>query len=137
MFNATLSNWITWAVLTAVLSGCLYAGGRVDGWDRRGQAQQAADYAALRQAQSTFLVDLQHTLQDGEEIARITGDWRQTLGGIRNELSRLSAGADCPSDPDRSVLIDHAVGEANATLRAAGAGHDGAAEGDNPDHDTP
>ncbi|OLF81288.1 hypothetical protein AWH62_01020 [Maricaulis sp. W15] len=127
----------------ALLAGALvmiagaYLNGRVEGWERRDAAQDAADLAALTASQISFMADLQVALEDGETTARLTSDWAQTIGGIRNEISRISSGVDCPSDPDRSLLVDHAVEEANAALRAAGAQPDGAGAAGGGDFDPP
>ncbi|RKQ96412.1 hypothetical protein [Maricaulis maris] len=127
------------ALLVAVLAmiSWAYLSGRVDGWERRDAAQDAADLAAITASQTSFMADLQVALEDGEATARLTSDWAQTIGGIRNEIARISTGIDCPSDPDRSLLVDRAVEEANAALRAAGAQPDGAPTAGGGDFDSP
>ncbi|MED5550021.1 MAG: hypothetical protein VX529_11750 [Pseudomonadota bacterium] len=109
------------------LVAAVYAKGRSDGWDRHVAEQSAADLAAHQAAQVEFIDDLRAALQDGEATARLESHFEQTLGGIRDELSRLSAGPDCPRPVDRSLLIDRAIDEVNDTLRSAGAEPYGAA----------
>ena len=121
-----LSRGVAALLLVSGIVGWAYTRGRVDGWERREIAQNAADLRALGSAQDQFLADLRIALDEGENTARLESDFQQTLGGIRNELARLSSGTDCPSPTDRSLLIDRAISEANATLRASGAELDGA-----------
>jgi hypothetical protein len=116
--------------VSLAMSGGTYVSGRIEGWDRRDQAQQAADFAALRENQMQFIEDLRANQQEGGQGARLEAEIGQTLGGIQNELSRLSSASVCYHDPARGVLVDQAVDTVNASIRTALGEPDGSAPGD-------
>lgn len=109
-----------------------YTAGRMEGWERRDDAQQSADLAALQQNQAQFLADLAANQQEGGQGARLEAEIGQTLGGIQNELSRLSSASVCYHDPDRGLLVDQAVDTVNESIRTALAQSDGS-PGGNPE----
>jgi len=106
------------AAAVALASGA-YVSGRMEGWDRRDDAQQSADLAAMQENQARFLSDLAANQREGGQGARLEAEIGQTLGGIQNELTRLSSASVCYHDPDRGVLVDQAVDTVNASIRAA------------------
>lgn len=123
-----------------VVSGAAYWRGDANGWHRREAQQTEADYAQLIENQTTFLADLRANQKDGDTSARLIGSASQTLGGIQNDLTRLSDRLSCPADPDRGRLLDATVDTVNTALATArlefdgaGAGSAGTAAARNPD----
>jgi len=119
------------AVSIALASGA-YVSGRMEGWERRDDAQQAADLIAMQENQAQFLADLAANQREGGQGARLEAEIGQTLGGIQNELTRLSSASVCYHDPARGLLVDQAVDTVNASIRTALSQSD-AAPGGNPE----
>jgi hypothetical protein len=129
MIFSTARAWIALGSLTALIgiSSGAYVCGRIEGWDRRDTAQFRADHAAFLESQQQFLLDLGKNQDDGSIVAAITTQFEEGLGGIRNDLERIESESVCPVDPRRGLLLDDAVNQANATIRAARDQLDGAA----------
>lgn len=112
------------------IGGGLYLKGRVDGWDRRQAAIDAAWVEDLRAMQAGFLTDLQRNTQDGDRARGEIAGVGRTIGDLKDEIATLADRLDCPSDTRVGVRADAARDAAAAAIdRAAGSRGDDRAAG--------
>ncbi|WP_417483185.1 hypothetical protein [Maricaulis sp.] len=95
-----------------------YAKGRVDGWDRRDEAQKISDLGALASRFDAFETSLAANTAQGDALDTIRATVRDEMQGLPDAIADIFV---CPVDPGRLRVIRANTDAANRALdRAAG-----------------